>query len=253
MKPSNMRVVVTLLTIASLCMTGIAAGVPALPTTAVVKEQTTRPASQPTDKVRITKHTIEKKLPEAAIKVDYPQVGGLKRKSVERDINLLLKKKAETFVNNAVKEAKTSQPSTPSGNPYEYIGKYDVTYNQNGVLSILEETYAYTGGAHGMSYREGLTFRLSDGKLLTLDELLRANPNYRTIVDPAIKGKLEQTEGYFSNFKTIGPNPSYYVKDKGVYIFFQLYEYLPYVFGFPEYYFPFTQLLPPGANPFEWS
>ncbi|WP_379316488.1 DUF3298 and DUF4163 domain-containing protein [Paenibacillus puldeungensis] len=202
--------------------------------------------------INITKHTIEKTIPEAKIKVEYPQVSGLKNRAAEKIINTLLKTKAETFVANSIKEAKASQPS-PSGNPYEYLGTYKVTYNENGVLSLLLETYAYTGGAHGITIREGLTFRLSDGKVLTLDELLRANPNYRSIVDPEIAKKLEETEGYFGNFKTIGPNPSYYVKDQGVVIFFQLYDYLPYVFGFPEFYFPFAKLLPPGADPFDFK
>lgn len=56
MKPNNMRVMGTLLTIASLCMNGMAAGVPAPPTTAV-KGQTMRPASQASGKAHITNHT----------------------------------------------------------------------------------------------------------------------------------------------------------------------------------------------------
>lgn len=203
--------------------------------------------------VKITNHTIEKKIPEASIKVDYPQISGLKHKSVQKKINKLLKDKAEAFVASALKEAKAGQPTTPSGNPYEYVGTYKVTYNRDGVLSLYVDQYAYTGGAHGITVREGLTFRLDNGKLLTLDELLRANPNYRSIVDPEIAKKLQETDGYFGNFKTIGPNPSYYVQGDGVTIFFQLYDYVPYAFGFPEFHFPFAKLLPPGTNPFDFK
>lgn len=218
------------------------------------RTEVVRPTAAPQQaSVRVTNHTIEKKIPEASIKVDYPQISGLKNRAVQKQINRLLKGKAETFAANSLKEAKASQPSTPSGNPYEYVGTYKVTYNGHGVLSLYQDTYSFTGGAHGMTYREGLTFRLSDGKLLTLDELLRANPNYRSIVDPDIAKQLQQTEGYFGNFKTVGPNPSYYVKDQGVTIFFQLYDYLPYVYGFPEYYFPFSKLLPPGTDPFNFK
>lgn len=256
MKLQTVKMMTSLMT-AGLMVSGIAV-VPAeaAPQAAVELNKganTAVPTLQQRNGVRVTNHTIAKKIPEATIKIDYPQVSGLKHKSVQKQINALLKNKAETFAANSLKEAKASQPTTPSGNPYEYIGTYKVTYNRDGVLSILEETYAYTGGAHGISYREGLTFRLSDGKLLTLDELLRANPDYRSIVDPEIAKQLQQTEGYFGNFKTIGPNPSYYVKDQGVTIFFQLYDYLPYVFGFPEYYFPFAKLLPPGVNPFDFK
>ncbi|MNP16870.1 hypothetical protein D3C76_1092820 [compost metagenome] len=185
--------------------------------------------------------TISKTIPEASIKVEYPQVSGLKNKTAEKKINTLLQSKADTFVEKSIKEAQENQPS-PNGSPYEYLGNYTVTFNRNGLLSILEQTYAYTGGAHGISVREGLTFCLKDGKLLTLDEVLRGNPNYRSIVDPAIAAKLKQTEGYFGGFETIGNNANYYLKDDGVVIFFQLYDYLPYAFGFPEFYFPLSEL-----------
>lgn len=192
--------------------------------------------------IKISTRTIEKSLPEASIKVEYPQVSGLRNKDAERKINARLQAGADAFVQKSVKEAKQNQPS-PNGSPYEYLGNYTVTYNRGGLLSILEQTYAYTGGAHGISFREGLTFRLSDGKLLTLDEVLRGNPNFRSIVDPAIAKQLKATEGYFGGFETIGNNPDYYLKNNGVVIFFQLYDYLPYVFGFPEFYFSFPELL----------
>lgn len=209
-------------------------------------------AAAPEQGVKVETKTITKSLPGALIKAEYPHVSRLKHRSVQRKLNAFFKARAEAFVERSVKEAKQSQPS-PSGNKYEFLGNFKVTYNQNGILSLYEQTYAYTGGAHGNSYREGLTFRLEDGKLLTLDELLRANPDYRQIVDPAIAQQFQQTPGYFGTFKTVGQNPSYYVKDQGVVIFFPLYEYLPYVNGFPEFYFPFSQLLPAGANPFDFT
>lgn len=191
--------------------------------------------------VKISTHRLEKVIPEASIKVEYPQISGLRSKEAERKINALLQERAKTFVANSLKEAQENQPS-PNGSPYEYLGNYTVYFNRGGLLSILEQTYAYTGGAHGISVREGLTFRLSNGKLLTLDEVLRKNPDFRKIVDPAIAKQLQQTDGYFGGFKTIGSNPDYYLKNNGVVIFFQLYDYLPYAYGFPEFYFSFQEL-----------
>lgn len=191
--------------------------------------------------IKIQTLTLEKAIPGATIKVEYPQVSGLRSKEAERKINAELQSRADSFVQKSLKEAQNALPS-PNGSPYEFLGNYTVTFNRAGLLSILEQTYVYTGGAHGISFREGLTFRLSDGKLLTLDEVLRANPNFRSIVDPSIAKQLQQTEGYFGGFKTIGSNPDFYLKDNGVVIFFQLYDYLPYAFGFPEFYFSFAEL-----------
>ncbi|WMT41166.1 DUF4163 domain-containing protein [Paenibacillus sp. D2_2] len=192
------------------------------------------------NKIRITTRVVDKSIPEASIKVEYPQVGGLKNKSAERKINDLLQSRTDDFVKQSLKETKEGPPV--SGHTYQFLGNYTVTFNRDGLLSILLQYYSYTGGAHGNPVREGLTFRLSDGKLLTLDELLKDNPDYRKIVDPAIAKQLEATEGYFGGFKTIGSNPSYYLKNDGVVIFLPLYEYLPYVNGFPEFYFPFSEL-----------
>jgi len=192
------------------------------------------------NKIRITTRVVDKSIPDASIKVEYPQVGGLKNKNAERKINDLLQSRTDDFVKQSLKETKEGPPV--SGHTYQFLGNYTVTFNRDGLLSILLQYYSYTGGAHGNPVREGLTFRLSDGKLLTLDELLKDNPDYREIVDPAIAKQLEATEGYFGGFKTIGSNPSYYLQNDGVVIFLPLYEYLPYVNGFPEFYFPFSEL-----------
>lgn len=197
--------------------------------------------------ITIITEKITETIPEASITVEYPQIKGMKNVKAEKSINTLFQSKAQEFVQRSVKAAKENQPS-PNDSKYEYIGNYTATFNRDGLLSILLQTYSYSGGAHGISIREGLTFRLKDGKRLSLDELLKGNPNYRQIIDPAIAKQLEQTDGYFGNFKTIGENPSYYLKDDGVMIFFQLYDYLPYAFGFPEYYFPFAELLPSGGT-----
>ncbi|NWL86041.1 DUF4163 domain-containing protein [Paenibacillus sp. 79R4] len=196
------------------------------------------------NKIRVGTRVVDKSIPEAMIKVEYPQVSGLKNKTAERKINSVLQSKTDEFIKQSLQETKAG-PS-PNGEPYQFLGNYTVTFNREGLLSILLQYYSYTGGAHGNPVREGLTFRLSDGKLLTLDEVLKDNPDYRNIVDPAIAKQLEATEGYFGGFKTIGKNPSYYLKNDGVVIFLPLYEYLPYVNGFPEFYFSFSEL---GVKP----
>ncbi|MCM3041424.1 DUF4163 domain-containing protein [Paenibacillus motobuensis] len=194
--------------------------------------------------IRVTTRVVDKSIPEATIKMEYPQVGELKNKTAERKINGILQSKTDEFIKQSLQETKAGPPV--SGHTYQFLGNYTVTFNRDGLLSILLQYYSYTGGAHGNPTREGLTFRLSDGKLLTLDEVLKDNPDYRKIVDPAIAKQLEATEGYFGGFKTIGENPSYYLKNDGVVIFLPLYEYLPYVNGFPEFYFPFSEL---GVKP----
>lgn len=190
--------------------------------------------------IKITTRLVDKSIPEASIKVEYPQISGVKSKDAERKINDVLQSRTDEFIKQSLQATKEGAP--PSDKPYQFLGNYTVTFNRDGLLSILLQYYSYTGGAHGNPTREGLTFRLSDGKLLTLDEVLKANPDYRRIVDPAIAKQLEATEGYFGGFKTIGSNPTYYLKNDGVVIYLPLYEYLPYVNGFPEFYFPFSEL-----------
>lgn len=202
------------------------------------------------NKVTIVTSGYDKDSEQASIHLKYPQLKGNENKDAETAINERIKEDVNLFRENMEKQLKERESQDVESNPYAFESSYIVTYNQNGVLSLLTEQYENLGGAHGMVMRKGYTFSLKDGKLLTLDDLFGENKNYSKQLNSKINGKLDQFPGYFGGFKGLSSQPDFYVEPDNLKVFFQLYEYTPYATGFPEFSIPFNELMPKGSSPF---
>lgn len=201
---------------------------------------------QTMNKIGITSETITKTNKNASIVIHYPKVSGL-GEDVEQKINAVLKEKAEQFAKSSEEQA--SHRDGKIEHTYDFVQNFAVTFNREGVLSIVTDQYGYTGGAHGGTFREGLTFSLKDGKQLGLDDLLKAAPDYKQKLDRMLKQKTKDTA--FSDVTAgLKDQPDFYLKEGGFAIFYQQYEIAPYAAGFPTYAFSFGELLPKGTDPF---
>ncbi|MEK4848790.1 DUF4163 domain-containing protein [Paenibacillus sp. FSL H7-0756] len=184
---------------------------------------------------------------DAPVRLDYPQVSGLASAEAEKAINDTIKQTVLSFAKSAedqiTKKAKDDRP-------YEFEGGYVVTYNQDGVLSLVTNQYEYTGGAHGMTYRNAFTFSLKDGKRLLLGDLFGANPNYKKQLNAKLTKELKANGGYLGGFNGLNTEKYFYLKEGKAVLFFQLYDYTAYAEGFPEFTFSFKELLPDGSSPF---
>ncbi|WP_025690088.1 PdaC/SigV domain-containing protein [Paenibacillus zanthoxyli] len=203
--------------------------------------------NRPLNALTVMTETYAKETDGAAIKLDYPQILGLASASAQQSINDTLKKTAMSFAADA---GQAIAEKNEQDRPYEFDSNYVVTYNQNGVLSLVMSQYGYTGGAHGMTLRQAFTFSLKDGKRLLLGDLFGANPNYKKLLNEKIGKQLKADAGYFGGFNGLNTEKYFYLKDGRVVLFFQLYEYTPYAEGFPEFTFTFKELLPNGSSPF---
>lgn len=193
-----------------------------------------------------TNVSINKETQDVTVTVQYPQLKGLKSGDVEVQINELFAKEAERFVDAALAESKGA--FNDIGFQYDYYLDYSMKYNRNDVVSVQFQSYVYQGGAHGIPARTDYTINLNTGKVYTLNDLLQSNPNYKDPINAVVKKGLQEIalyeEGHEFAFRTISDNPSFYVKDEGVVVYFDVYEYTPYAAGFPEFYFRFSALLP---------
>lgn len=197
--------------------------------------------------ITVTTATYKKDYKDAPIKLDYPQISGLADSVAQRTINETLK---ETVLKYAAEAEKEISNRSKDDRPYEYEGGYVVTYNQDGVLSLVTSQYGYTGGAHGMTYRNAFTFSLKDGKRLLLGDLFGANANYKQELNAKLSKQLKANGGYLGGFTGLTTDKDFYLKDGKFTVFFQLYEYTAYAAGFPEFTFTFKELLPGGSSPF---
>lgn len=197
--------------------------------------------------ITITAESYIKESEDTPIKLDYPVISGLANGEAQKAMNATLKK---TVLDYAAEAEKQIANRAADERPYEFEGGYVVTYNQNGVLSLITQQYGYTGGAHGMTYRSAFTFSLKDGKRLLLGDLFGANPNYKKEMNAKLSKQLKADGGYLGGFTGLNTEKYFYLKDGKVTLFFQLYEYTAYAAGFPEFTYSFKELLPDGSSPF---
>lgn len=143
------------------------------------------------------------------------------------------------------------------GGPINYVVEVNVkrAYETAKLITYQAEAYAYGGGAHGMSYTVYASFRKSDGRLLTWNDVVLGKQQARLsplIVDglsqyfgmtdfTALKGRL-QIEGDYSRTKFPLPQGNPGLSADGLHVQYGLYEIAPYAAGAPSVSIPYTRL-----------
>ncbi|OAB42205.1 PdaC/SigV domain-containing protein [Paenibacillus glacialis] len=197
--------------------------------------------------VKITTELLETKTKDTLFLVRYPKLSGLGNAEVEKSINAVLEKHKNQFVEDSKEQEKKRDSSVDY--MYQAFQNFAVTYNENGMLSLVIDQYSYTGGAHDGTIRTGFTFSLKDGKVLSLEDLLKEkSPTYKVGLDKLVMKNLKGINGFSDQFKGLGQDADYYLKPDGLAVFFQQYEYTPYAAGIPTFVIPYNQVLPKGTS-----
>ncbi|QED48131.1 DUF3298 and DUF4163 domain-containing protein [Cytobacillus dafuensis] len=159
----------------------------------------------------------------------YPEVKGMKNITFERIINQTISSVTQQLINQQV----GNMPTTVE----EMIGYYEIKNNQREVLSLSLSNYTYHyHAAHGMTYIKSLTFDLQKEKLYELKDLFKPRSDYVNRLSSLISEQINQRNIQLLNsFTKIKPNQDFYIADKTLVIYFQLYEITPYAYGFPMF------------------
>lgn len=161
--------------------------------------------------------------------VYYPQVAHMQNVRLQRMINQAIINQTQQLIDEQVGEMTTEVE--------EMIGAYEIKNNQRNVLSLALSNYTYHHqAAHGMTFIKSLTFDLEKGKQCTLRDLFKQGSNYVQRLSALVRKQIEQRQiQTLVDFTTIRPDQAFYIADKTLVIYFQLYEITPYVFGFPMF------------------
>jgi hypothetical protein len=117
------------------------------------------------------------------------------------------------------------------------MGTYDLKTNERGILSFSLLNYFFSGGAHGLTTQKSLTFEVETGKSYTLSQLFKEGSDYVKVLSDIVAKQIKQRElPLIAEYNGISPEQDFYVSDKCLILYFQLYELTPYVWGFT--YFP---------------
>ena len=179
--------------------------------------------------IQLPLQVITKKIIMPGLEVFYPYiVSGANPNAIHR-----MNQQINSLVNKLIAEqGYYQQPYTTSVNGY-----YEIKTNERGVfsLSIINYTY-HQYAAHGLTIIKSLNFDISTGKNYQLHELFKPDSNYIKVISDIIKKQIKARDiPLINDFTEIKPDQDYYIADKSLVIYFQLYELTPYVYGFPNF------------------
>lgn len=159
----------------------------------------------------------------------YPAVIGLSNQMVQQMVN--------GTISNAVQQLINQQLDPQQIDQTEMTGAYEIKTNERNVLSLSLSNYAYVRhSAHGLTIIKSLTFDMSTGKSYTLKELFKPGSDYVKVLSDIIKEQLATLDiPLIEEFNEIRPNQDYYIADKALIIYFQLYDITPYYIGLPAF------------------
>lgn len=159
-----------------------------------------------------------------------------------------------TYINRLYQQAMVEYEYAMANNfpvrPFEVVTVYNVTYNKNCALSLYFDRYEYTGGAHGITRRSSDTWNIAKSTLIGLKDLfLIPNDIYSFVTDSIVEqiDHIKSSEGedfpYFEDYEALVKDnfkyKSFYLNNKGLVIYYQLYEIAPYASGLPEFLLPY--------------
>lgn len=187
------------------------------------------------------------------VKLSYPQIYGLG--SVGEQITRTLGDEIDGYL--ATINGKVNKDATEGFRlrKVQVDVSHSVTYNAGDLLSVTIKEWAYTGGAHPMSYLRAFTFDTRTGDRLALADIFRPDADYRARLNAAMGAQIAERKipvFSFTPFAGVKDNQEFYLTADGLVVYYQLYAYTPYVFGFLEFPIPYAQLadlLKPGLIP----
>lgn len=165
-------------------------------------------------------------------RIYYPQVFGLRNQRFQSYMNRWIVHETQKLIDKQVGDS----PSTV----VEMLGSYEIKNNQRNVVSLSLSNYTYHDrAAHGMTYIRSQTFDLQEQKRSILSDLFKPGSNYIQRISELIRMQIEQRDiPVINGFTEIKPNQDFYIADRTLVIYFQLYDLTPYAYGFP--FFPIS-------------
>lgn len=164
------------------------------------------------------------------VKINVPYVSGGTTPAAQEAMNRAIA---------SVNEELLKEQGFPSDDIQEMDGTFEIKTNERGVLSLSLLNYVFTGGAHGNTLQKSLTFDANTGRRYSIGELFKPGSNYAARLNTLIEAQIKERDlPLLVDYPGITPDQDFYIADKSLVIYFQLYELVPYAWGFP--YFPIS-------------
>ncbi|MEW9125117.1 MAG: RsiV family protein, partial [Thermotaleaceae bacterium] len=169
----------------------------------------------------------------------YPQIENHPDKEIENQLNEDLKK---IFI----KEESTTDPEEIY---YEIVDKDFEIKELGEVVTIVENGYFYPiGAAHGTPRFSGYHMNMRTGKFYSMEDLFISDSNYMKRLESIVKKQIEMQQDdedamYFEGAEpTISAGQYFLLTEKGMKIYYQVYEIAPYAAGTPSFEIPYEEI-----------
>lgn len=161
--------------------------------------------------------------------VYYPRITGMQNKQLQELINNTILRQNQQLINEQTGNMDTTV--------VDLYGYYEIKNNQRDVLSLSLNNYVYHyHAAHGMTVIKSLTFDLQKGKQVALKDLFKPGSDYVKKISDLIAVQIKERDiPLLVDFTAIKPDQDFYIADKALVVYFQLYEITPYAYGFPMF------------------
>lgn len=176
------------------------------------------------------------------VKLSYPQAHDLGEAG--QKINSSLAAEINAFVLRVTESLHTSPlPNFPPLKKMQIIVDHTFTLNQAPLLGVTLTEMMYTGGAHPMTYLRAFTFDTRTGEALSFGDLFRKDADYRTRLNEIMAAQITERKIPIFSFRPFGgvkDDQEFYLTPEGLVVYYQLYEYTPYVAGFLKFPVPYA-------------
>mgnify|MGYP001944478035 CR=1 FL=1 len=167
---------------------------------------------------------------QAGTVIYYPQVIQLGNQYIQQIINMAIIEQVQNLIQQQYIEQGAESFS-------EMIGLYEIKTNERNILSLSLSNYAYAAQhAHGLTLMTSLTFDISTGKVYQLGDLFKRGSNYQEVLDELIDQQIKSRDiPVINQYPGILPDQDFYLADKALVIYYPLYMFTPYYYGFPMF------------------
>lgn len=178
---------------------------------------------------------VPQKLVKPRLEVRYPRVSRLPSRAAQTRINHTILDRIYAMIRD---QGYLQEPDK------EITGTYEIPLNDHGLLSVILDNYAYAkGAAHGLTVRHSPTFNLQSGRVYRLKDLFKPGSDYIRVISDRIKQEIAEKDiPLIAEFEAIKEDEDFYMTEDSLVIYFQLYEYTPYAYGFPSFSIPYEDL-----------
>ncbi|MHC6180090.1 DUF3298 and DUF4163 domain-containing protein [Clostridium sp. JNZ X4-2] len=179
----------------------------------------------------------EQKLSPANFSINYPVI------SNEKDTEPLTK--INNIIADEVSKLFRSQVLLPEiVDFHDVLGNYEIMLNQKNILSILFNMGIYINhAAHGYTKYSSITVNTETGQVYEFSDLFNSKVYYTKILNELAQQYIEENNiDLIDEYKGITEDQQYYLTPDSLVLYYQIYEYTPYVYGLFKIEIPYNKI-----------